>query len=113
MGHRRTNASRLDMTRRARHQAFVPEIYLFTWNLNQKKAAHDLAVKHLAQRGAHDLFIACVQELPGGSDLARARTGKPVPALTAQGIAVVSKFSRDVRDREAPIGLAFSSYPAI
>jgi hypothetical protein len=82
-------ARRLDTARRLRHQGGVAEIYLFTWNLNKDRAAHDLTVKHLAQRGARDLFVACVQELPGRSDLAKARTGKDVAALTAQGLQVV------------------------
>lgn len=91
----------------------MPQIYLFTWNLNKDSAAHDLAVKHLAQRGARDLFIACVQELPGRSALAEARTGKNVDALTTQGIKVVSTFSPNMRGRNAPTGLAFAQYPAI
>lgn len=91
----------------------MPEIYLFTWNLNKDRAAHDLTVKHLAQRGARDLFIACVQELPGGSALAKARNGKSVATLKAQGIEVVSKFSPNTRGRDAPTGLAFAHYPAI
>ncbi|WP_437718154.1 hypothetical protein WMF45_18125 [Sorangium sp. So ce448] len=91
----------------------MSEIYLFTWNLKKDRAAHDLAVKHLAQHGARGLFIACVQELPGRSDLAKARTGKKVADLTAQGIEVVSTFSPDLRGREAPTGLAFAKFPAI
>jgi endonuclease/exonuclease/phosphatase family metal-dependent hydrolase len=89
----------------------VPEIYLFTWNLNKDGAAHDLTVKHLAQRGTRGSFIACVQELPGRSDLAKARTGKSVAALTTKGIDVVSTFSPNVRDRRAPAGLALARYP--
>jgi endonuclease/exonuclease/phosphatase family metal-dependent hydrolase len=91
----------------------VLEIYLFTWNLNKDRAAHDLTIKHLAQRGTRDLFIACVQELPGRSALAEARTGRNVAALTAQGIKVVSAFSPNIRGQKAPTGLVFSKYPAI
>lgn len=91
----------------------MPDIYLFTWNLNKDKTAHDLAVKHLAQRGALGPFLACVQELPGGSDLAKARAGKKVAALAEKGIDVVSAFSPDVRGRKAPTGLPFARYPAI
>ncbi len=91
----------------------MAEIYLFTWNLHKVRAAHDLTVKHLAQRGARDLFVACVQEIPGRSDLAKARTGKEIAALTAQGIEVVCTFSPNARGRKAPTGLAFAGYPAI
>lgn len=89
------------------------EIYLFTWNLNKDRVAHDLTVKHLAQRGTRDLFIACVQELPGRSALAKARTGTDVAALSEHGIEVVSALSPNIRGREAPTGLQFSRYPAI
>lgn len=91
----------------------MPELYLFTWNLNKDGAAHDLTIKHLAQRGARDLFIACVQELPGKSAFAQARTGKDVASLTAQGIKVVSAFSPNARGKKAPSGLLLSKYPAI
>lgn len=52
----------------------MDQIYLFTWNLHGSAAAYDLAVDHLAQRGTTDLFVACFQELPSASSVARART---------------------------------------
>jgi endonuclease/exonuclease/phosphatase family metal-dependent hydrolase len=91
----------------------VPELYLFTWNLNKDQFAHDLAIKHLAQRGSQSLFVACVQELPGRSVLAKARMGSNVDGLTTQGIRVVSKLSPNARGRAAPSGLALASYPAL
>ena len=79
----------LDATLCSRHQGAVPELYLFTWNLNKDRAAHDLTIKHLAQRGARDLFIACVQELPGKSAFAQARTCGLFMSSKAWGATVV------------------------
>lgn len=63
-------------------------IYLFTWNLANKTDAHDLAVEHLAQRGTKNLFIACMQELPGKSLISQARK-TPLATLASRRIAVV------------------------
>jgi len=67
----------------------VAAIYLFTWNLNKKTKAHDLTVDHLALRGKNAPFIACLQELPSASWIAKARRS-PQPQLASRNIAVVS-----------------------
>lgn len=74
-------------------------IYLFTWNLGKdakaRGEAHGLTVQHLALSATKHPFIACLQELPGASEIAQARTPKQaaaaVAALAAQQIAVVPK----------------------
>jgi endonuclease/exonuclease/phosphatase family metal-dependent hydrolase len=53
----------------------VASLDLFTWNLGHSLDAHNLFVQHLAARQAEKEapFVACVQEVPGESDIGRAR----------------------------------------
>jgi endonuclease/exonuclease/phosphatase family metal-dependent hydrolase len=86
----------------------VALIHLFTWNLGKSTSAataHDLAVDHLARLGAKGLFIACLQELPGQSLIAKARRTSD-PTLASRAIAVVSL------DRFVP-GLALLHHPSL
>lgn len=84
----------------------MPEVYLFTWNLQGKRNAHDLALQHLAMQGVHKPFVACFQEVPAESKLALARGG----SLALKGIAVVSKAdlaSSGVTTHPRAMALAF------
>lgn len=67
----------------------MAKIYLFTWNLRNKTEAHDLTLDHLALRGKDEPFIACLQELPRDSLIAKARR-KTQQELASRNMAVVS-----------------------
>ncbi len=74
----------------------VSDLYLFTWNLGERMAAHDLAADHLAEQVTNNrLFIACFQELPGKSAIASARKGK-IDELEKRGLNVV-RSDRSIR----------------
>ncbi|MDO9019908.1 MAG: hypothetical protein Q8S73_01875 [Deltaproteobacteria bacterium] len=82
----------------------MAKLYLFTWNLKHKESAHEHLVRHLSARGQEDLFVACVQELPGESLIARARRSLQAE-LTDVGISVVPASKSMVP------GLALAHHP--
>ncbi len=102
--------------------ATVDQIYFFTWNLSQSIDASNLAVDHLAQRGTAGPFIACLQELPQESSIARVRKSTPAPAsgtsaaATARHAALAELKKRRIEVVSTPSiarGLALVHHPAL
>ena len=89
----------------------MPELKFFTWNLQGKQAAHDLALQHLSALGAHTPWIACLQELPAECEIAWARKKHPPPAGTvvvkdADLVPAVSFAKHSTGRKTMPRGMA-------
>lgn len=94
----------------------MPELYLFTWNLHKSQDAYDLVVDHLTQKAQQGLFVACLQEVPGKSDILAARdstwsteTNAAITRLASKNIAVAQKERTD----PLPRGLALVHHRAL